>query len=64
MSARANMRLNFEGNVEDEQGGSYYVVDEEGNRTHGPFGSAPYALTVRERAERKWPGDLEVEYEP
>lgn len=58
-----NKRYNFDGNTEDEHGGSYYVEDDGGERVAGPFASGPYATTVRERMADRWPNDLHVEYD-
>lgn len=64
MSARANKRFNFDGNVKDELGGSYYVVDADGNEVLGPFATGSYAVTCRNRYEDQWPLPLEIEYRP
>lgn len=58
-----NMRLNFDGNFEDEAGGSFYVVDDEDERVAGPFGAASYAQTVRDRMDGEY-GDTSIDYEP
>lgn len=58
----ANRRLNFDGNVEDEAGGSFYV-ESDGRRIAGPFGAASYAQTVRERLEDEW-DDPRIDYDP
>lgn len=58
-----NTRENWHGNTEDEHGGSYHVVDEDDEKIAGPFASAPYATTVRDRMAKQWPTDVRVEYE-
>lgn len=57
-----NRRLNFDGNFEDEAGGSFYI-ESEGRRIAGPFGAASYAQTVRDRMRDEWP-DPKIDYEP
>lgn len=57
-----NLRYNFDGNVEDEHGGSF-VVESDGQAVAGPFASAPYAITVTERMDNEFP-DAQVEYYP
>lgn len=59
-----NKRLNFEGNVADEAGGSFYVVDDDGERVAGPFGAASYAQTVRDRIDEPLATDPRLDYEP
>lgn len=51
MSASDNRRRNFQGNVEDDEGGSYYVLDSEDRKIAGPFGTASYTMTVLGRLE-------------
>lgn len=60
MSTRSIRRRNFDGNFEDDDGGSYYVTTIEGEKVAGPFGTAAYAVRVRERVEDEY-GDCHVE---